>query len=125
MSTIGIEIQGSSLSGSIDVDKMRDRLGAMRDRMQQEIDNGNNSEKLADRLNKVNSQIDRLGRLDGQNLSISADRAQAELEKGMQYLSEGMKFLQGQGEGSTQSSDKLGRWFDHLDSVYRTIHRRG
>ena len=125
MSTIGIEIQGSSLSGSIDVDKMRDRLGAMRDRMQQEIDNGNNSEKLADRLNKVNSQIDRLGRLDGQNLSISADRAQAELEKGMQYLSEGMKFLQGQGEGSTQSSDKLGRWFDHLDSVYRTIDRRG
>ena len=125
MSTIGIEIQGSSLSGSIDVDKMRDRLGAMRDRMQQEIDNGNNSEKLADRLNKVNSQIDRLGRLDGQNLLISADRAQAELEKGMQYLSEGMKFLQGQGEGSTQSSDKLGRWFDHLDSVYRTIDRRG
>ncbi len=125
MSTIGIEIQGSNLTGSIDVEKMRDRLSAMRDRMQQEIDNGNNSEKLADRLNKVNSQIDRLDRLDGQNLSITADRAQAELENGMRYLSEGMKFLQGQGEGSTQSAEKLGRWFDHLDSVYRTIDRRG
>jgi len=125
MSTIGIEIQGSNLTGSIDVEKMRDRLGTMRDRMQQEIDSGNNSEKLADRLNKVNSQIERLDRLDGQNITMSADRAQAELEKGMKYLSEGMKFLQGQGEGSTQSSEKLGRWFDHLDSVYRTIDRRG
>lgn len=125
MSTIGIEIQGSNLTGSIDVETMRDRLGLMRDRLQQEIDGGNNSEKLADRLNKVNSQIDRLDRLDGQNVKISADRARAELESGMKYLSEGMKFLQGKGEGSTASSDKLGRWFDHLDSVYRTIDRRG
>lgn len=124
MSMIGIEFQGSNITGSIDVDSMRDRLSTMRDRLQQEIDGGNSSGKLADRLNKVNSQIDRLDRLDGQNVAITADRAKAELEQGMKYLSEGMQFLQGKGEGASQSSDKLGRWFDHLDSVYRTVDRK-
>ncbi|MCC6908875.1 MAG: hypothetical protein IT430_13105 [Phycisphaerales bacterium] len=123
MSSIGIEIQGTQLTGSIDVDSMRDRLTSMRDRLQQEIDGGNNSERLADRLNKVNSQIERLERLSDQNVTVTADRARAELESGMRYLSEGMKFLENQGEGQSTAATKVGRWYDHLNSVYRTIDR--
>ncbi|GEM_PF-5128611 len=124
MSSIGIQIQGSQYGGSIDVDSMRDRLNAMRDRIQQEIDNGNTSDKLADRLGKVNSQIDRLDRLDGKDVAISASRAKAELENGMRFLSEGMQFLQNTGDGESKAANQVGRWYDHLDSVYRTIDRR-
>ncbi len=124
MSSIGIQIQGSQYGGSIDVDSMRDRLTAMRDRMQQEIDNGNSSDKLADRLGKVNSQINRLDRLDGQDVTISASRAKAELENGMRFLSEGMQYLQKTGDGESTAANKVGRWYDHLESVYRTIDRR-
>jgi len=125
MSMIGIEIQGTPLKGTIDVETMRNRLSNMRDRLQQEIDSTGGNEQMLDRLAKIDSQIDRLDRLDGRNISVSAERMQHEIANGMKYLSEGMEYLQRNGEGSSAAAGRLERWFDHLDSVYRTIDRRG
>lgn len=125
MSIVGIEIQGTPIKGGIDVESMRNRLTNMRDRLQQEIDRTGGNPQMLDRLDKISSQIDRLERLDGRILSVSADRARTEIENGMRYLSEGMQYLQNQGEGSSRDAGKLSGWYDHLSQVYRTIDRHG
>ncbi|MCL4198041.1 MAG: hypothetical protein KJZ69_11180 [Phycisphaerales bacterium] len=125
MSIIGIEIQNTPLKGTIDVETMRNRLTSMRDRLQQEIDSTGGNPQMLDRLAKIDSQIERLDRLDGRNLSVSAERMQREIANGMKYLGEGLDYLQRQGEGNTAEAGKLQRWFDHLDSVYRHIDTHG
>ena len=124
MSTIGIEIGNTSLSGTIDVEAMRSRLNTMRERLKEEIVLSGGNERMSDRLAKIDSQIERLDRLSGQNLTVSAERMQKEIANGMKYLSEGMEYLQREGRGSSVDAGRLEKWFDHLDSVYRHIDLR-
>ncbi len=124
MSIIGIEIPGSPLKGTIDVEAMRNRLNTMRDRLAEEIQLNGGNATMVDRLAKIDSQIERLDRLSGQVVSVSAERMQREIASGMKYLSEGLDYLQRHERGTGPEAGHLQRWFDHLDSVYRTIDRR-
>jgi hypothetical protein len=126
MSTISIGIQGSNANYSIDVDQMRERLDMMHNRLSREIEEkGGEAPALAKRLAKIESQLERLDRLDGKELDITADRAKMELNRGMDLLREGAQYLKDTADAEGGAMNKLQSWFDHLNGVYRQVDTRG
>jgi len=116
MSEISISVAGGG-SLSIDSETMRKRLEAIRNNLQTAIDNGApNAERLQDRLNKVNGQLDRLTRFEGKDVEVSAEYAARQLDLGLKYLQEGQNALgelAGYGINSSAGA-KLESWASRL-----------
>jgi hypothetical protein len=127
--SLEIGISGTNFNRSYDVESMHNRLTAMRNQLSRALDaSGGNNAILQDRLNKVDSQINRLDRLSGNGpIEVSAQAAMREIEKGMRYLQEGIDALNGpasQLPGAERMAGKLGSWFDHLSNTHRQIDLR-
>lgn len=121
MSTINITVGNSNAGVTIDVERMTDRLNMLKDRLQSAIDRGlGDPDELQDRMNKIDSQLERINQYSGQDVNVSAGTAAKELERGINQLDDGMRFLGHLGdqvEHGDALGEKLKRWqetlFDH------------
>lgn len=118
MSAINFNINGGAGHYTINAEQMRARLEGIKSGLNTAIEKGlGNPDVLQDRLNKVDSQIERLDQLAGQNIDISSQRAQMELARGAKLVDEGLRFTMGLRDNGVRvgrAPEHLQNWLDHI-----------
>lgn len=118
MSEISISIGGSAAGTMIDTNSMRERLESMKNQINKAIESGvGDADALSDRLGKIDGQLDRLDHFENKEITISADRAAMELQRGMNQISDGLGFLMRNGEdmpGAGAIEERLEFWQQKL-----------
>ncbi len=118
MSAINFNINGGAGQYTMNTEQMRARLEGIKSGLNTAIEKGlGNPDVLQDRLNKVDSQIERLDRLAGENINITSQRAQMELARGAKLIEEGIRFtlgLRDNGVRTGRAPERLQNWLDHI-----------
>lgn len=125
MSAINFNINGGAGQYTINSEQMRARLEGIKSGLNTAIERGlGDPDVLQDRLNKVDSQIERLDRLAGQNINITSQRAQNELARGAKLIEEGIRFtlgLRDNGVRTGRAPEQLQNWLDHIHQQQKRL----